>query len=162
MLFTLAAVFVLFYLGARWVLKHQAETDQRQYLASFALATREAVLQREDVAVLNFMRLASQNPDIVYTAFYNPVTGSRIIQPPSITLPARLNESLQVERRINGLPVASFFQKVQAGAGPEGWVEIGYSNQTLEKEIQTQLRRWMGLGAFTAGVTLILGSAKAA
>src|ERR1700722_20389402 len=86
-LFTLAAVFVLFYAGARWVLKHQAEQDQKQYLASFALATREAVLQREDVAVLNFMRLAAQNPDIVYTAFFNPVTGSRVIQPPSITLP---------------------------------------------------------------------------
>jgi signal transduction histidine kinase len=36
-------------------------------------------------------------------------------------------------------------------------VEIGYSSQALNQEIQGQLRRWMGLGAFTAGVTLILG-----
>jgi signal transduction histidine kinase len=156
-LFTLAAVFVLFYAGARWVLKHQAETDQKQYLASFALATREAVLQREDVAVLNFMRLASQNPDIVYTAFFNPVTGSRIIQPSSISLPARSTESPRVDRLVDGTRVFSLFQKVQVGNSPPGWVEIGYSSGALEKEIQTQLRRWMGLGAFTAGVTLVLG-----
>jgi signal transduction histidine kinase len=161
-LFTLAAVFVLFYAGARWVLKHQAQQDQRQYLASFALATREAVLQREDVAVLNFMRLASQNPDIVYTAFFNPVTGSRIIQPPTLTLPPLPAEFPPAGaggrkfRLSNGILVSSLFQKVQ-GRGPSGWVEIGYSTQALENQIQTQLRRWMGLGAFTAGVTLVLG-----
>ncbi|HTC22148.1 MAG TPA: hypothetical protein VK859_14925, partial [bacterium] len=44
--FTLGAVFILFYGGARLVLKHQAEADQKQYLDSFALAAREAVLQR--------------------------------------------------------------------------------------------------------------------
>ena len=158
---TLAAVFVLFYAGARWVLKHQAGEDQKQYLASFALATREAVLQREDVAVLNFMRLAAQNPDIVYTAFFNPVTGSRIIQPPTVIPPPPEDSARESDsRRFNladGTSVAALFQKVQVAGQPAGWVEIGYSAQALDREIQAQLRRWMGLGAFTAGVTLILG-----
>jgi signal transduction histidine kinase len=162
--FTLGAVFILFYGGARLVLKHQAEADQKQYLDSFALAAREAVLQREDVAVLIFMRLASKNADIVYTAFFNPVTGDRVAQPLS-SLPdantAIKNLGPDSDRETfdsyDHTALLARFEKINAGSSPGGWVQIGYSTQAQEKEIREQLHRWVGLSLLTAGVTLVLG-----
>jgi signal transduction histidine kinase len=159
-LFTLGAGFLLFYGGARLELKHQAETDQKQYLASFALAAREAVLQREDVAALNFMRLASKNPTIVFTAFFNPTTGSRVVLPlnyaqePLLTQQGFENKDLRLS---DGTEVSASVQKLDFGSGSSGWVEIGYSSLEMEQEIQNQLHRWLNLSLLTLSVTLILG-----
>jgi len=160
-LFTLGAGFLLFYGGARLELKHQAEADQKQYLASFALAAREAVLQREDVAVLNFMRLASKNPAIVFTAFFNPTTGSRVVLPlnyarePLLTsTPGFENKNLKLS---DGTAVSALVQKLNLESGPSGWVEIGYSSLEMEQEIQNQLHRWLNLSLLTLSATLILG-----
>src|ERR1700678_1015866 len=116
-LFTLGAGFLLFYGGARLELKHQAEADQKQYLASFSLAAREAVLQREDVAALNFMRLASKNPIIVFTSFFDPTTGSQVVLPlnyaqdPLLT-PSALGSENKNFRLSDGTAVSASIQKL--------------------------------------------------
>ncbi|HXL73261.1 MAG TPA: HAMP domain-containing sensor histidine kinase, partial [bacterium] len=161
-LFTLGAGFLLFYGGARLELKHQAEADQKQYLASFALAAREAVLQREDVAALNFMRLASKNQMIVFTAFFNPTTGSRVVLPLNYAQePLLISSAPGFEnknfRLSDGTAVSASVQKLDFGSGSSGWVEIGYSSLEMEKEIQSQLHRWLNLSLLTLSVTLILG-----
>ena len=163
-LFTLGAGFLLFYGGARFELKRQAEADQKQYLASFALAAREAVVQREDVAVLNFMRLASKNPAIVFTAFFNPATGSRVVlplnyerEPLLVPTPSATGTGIKNVRLADGTEVFASVQKLNFGSGSAGWVEIGYSSLEMEQEIQNQLHRWLNLSFLTLSVTLILG-----
>jgi signal transduction histidine kinase len=160
-LLTLGAGFLLFYGGARLELKHQAEADQKQYLASFALAAREAVLQREDVAALNFMRLASKNPLIVFTAFFNPTTGSRVVLPLNYAQEPLLTSTPGFEnknfRLSDGTAVSASIQKLDFENGSSGWVEIGYSSLEMEQEIQNQLHRWLNLSLLTLSVTLILG-----
>jgi signal transduction histidine kinase len=161
-LFTLCVSFGLFYVGSWVLLNRESAQSQSQTIESFALAGREAALQLEDVAVLNFMRHTSSQPSVLYTAYSNPRSGVLLSFPQSFEAeahpPASGDFSRTETRDLGGkVPAVVWTRPVALSGGSAGWVQVAYSQNALREEVGRQVKRWMGLAAAAAAATLLLG-----
>lgn len=161
-LFTLAVSFSLLFFGSRILLRRELERTQRQTVEAFALAGREAALQLEDVAVLNYMRQTASRPTVVYTAYANPRTGVHLSFPSAFeaeaALPAPGGPLDSAPHRLrDGTECLVWTRPVPLAGGKTGWVQVAYSRKALQEEVTQQVRRWGGLAAAAAAVTLLLG-----
>ena len=161
-LFTLGVSFGLLYVGSWILLNRESARSQQQVVETFALTGREAALQFEDVAVLNFMRHTTAQSSVVYTAFSNPRTGTVLAFPQSFQAEAldvpTVSSTAPIERKLrNGTEVRIWTQSVETGGKQRGWVQVAYSKNALREEVGRQVKRWVGLGAAAAMATLLLG-----
>jgi len=161
-LFTLSVSFGLLYSGSWILLNRESAQSQRQTIEAFALAGREAALQLEDVAVLNFMRHTASQPAVVYTAYSNPRSGVLLSFPQTFESEAHAppagDLSTAEHRKLKDQTDALVWTRsVALSGGQTGWVQVAYSQGALRKEVGRQVERWMGLAAVAAAATLFLG-----
>jgi signal transduction histidine kinase len=161
-LLTLFVSFGLLYFGSRILLNRESAETQRQTVEAFALAGREAALQLEDVAVLNFMRHTATQPSVLYTAYSNPRSGLVLVFPQTYQSEAALQtpgnflaaESRKLKDQTDALV---WTRPISLSTGKSGWVQVAYSQNALHQEVGRQVKRWMGLAAAAAAVALFLG-----
>jgi signal transduction histidine kinase len=167
-LFTLAVSFFLLFAGSRVLLHRESEKAQRQSLEALALAAREAALQREEVAVMNFMRLAASQNAVVYAAYARPGSRAVLAFPPAHEAEAaavpRPEGDARVEARTlkDGTRIRLWTRALDPRAPARGgWVALAYSEEALQASVAASMARWVRLGA-VAGLTALLLGALAA
>jgi signal transduction histidine kinase len=165
-LFTLFVSFGLLYFGSWILLNRESAQTQRQTVETFALAGREAALQWEDVAVLNFMRHTSAQSSVLYTAYSNPRTGVLLAFPQSFESEAASHPSGDFSaaepRKLKDQTDALVWTRpISLSGGKTGWVQVAYSQKALREDVGRQVKRWMGLAAAAAAIALFLGWAMA-
>ncbi len=166
-LLTLTVSFILLTLGSRVLLTHEQSRAQRQTLEAFALTGREAALQLEDVAVLNFMRHTSSQPTVLYTAYANPRTGLLLtypqrygseVHPPLAEVDSQPPSSRRLQ---DGSEALVWTRMVSIDNGKKGYVQVAYSRSALDAEVRGQVRRWGSMAAVAIAVALLLGAGVA-
>ncbi len=162
---SLLVSFFLIYEGSRILYQRQAKMSQAQEISDFALAAKEALIQHEDVAVLNFMRTVVKNPIVAYAAYSNPSSGTHIV------LPALFQkESFPSEEEKYASPNYPFHRRFQSGLetlewtasvrlenGIAGRVWLGYSQSALEKDLKEQTTKWMDVEMEAGAAALMIG-----
>lgn len=156
--------FFLVYAGARRLYERQARLGQMQQVSDFALAAKESMIQREDVAVLGFMRSALRNPAVAYVAYFNPATGVHLVLPESLqkeVFPAGEGapDSPLARRLASGLEAIQWTSPVPVPNGLPGRVWLGYSRAALERDLAEQTGKWGRLELETGVVALLIGLA---
>jgi signal transduction histidine kinase len=148
---TLGVVYACLYGGGLYLFQKEARLRQQQQAAAFALATQEALLQREDVAVLNFMKQVTKNTTVAYAVYSNPGSGVRVVVPDTFAKDPVLFTVVEgagspMKRRLSdGSEVLEWTSELEAG-GRLGRVSLGYSTQVVAREVHDQMKRWAGLG----------------
>ncbi len=165
MVVSLLVSFFLIYEGSRLLYQRQAKLSQAQKISDFALAAKEALIQHEDVAVLNFMRSAVENPTVAYAAYSNPSYGTHVVLPGSFqkesftsgTGKFALSDSPIRRDFQNGMKVLEWTTSVRLENGEMGRVWLGYSLAALEKDLKDQTAKWMRLELEAVAVALLVG-----
>ena len=162
--FTLAVSFVLMLGGSLVMLRREASRAQMQALETLGMSAREAALQREDVALLNFMRHSASEPGVLYAAYRNPRSGvvltahqsfegeASATGAPVVPGPATRPRTLR-----NGTEAVEWIQPVQVEGLRNGWISLVYSKTALARGLRDQLARWTGLAVAAGAVALLLG-----
>jgi signal transduction histidine kinase len=154
--------FFLVYEGARRLYERQTRLGQLQQVSDFALAAKESMIQREDVAVLSFMRSVLRNPSMAYAAYFNPATGVHLVLPENLQKDifpgAQGSLDSPLSRRLrNGLEVIQWTSPVPVENGAIGRVWLGYSKEALEKDLGEQTGKWMQVELEAGAVALLIG-----
>jgi signal transduction histidine kinase len=166
---TLAIGFALIHEGGRLLYQRQARLSQQQQVNDFAMTAKESLAQREDVAVLNFMKSAVRNPLVVFTAYSNFSTGTRVVYPQALERQAGgavsssrgqavglspPNRSLLLP---NGSEILEWSSPVSLEGRAQGEVRLGYSRAALEKDLGEQMDKLTRLELEAGGAALFVG-----
>ena len=168
---TLLISFFFVYEGARLLYQRQARLSQKQQIEDFALAARESLVQREDVAVLDFMKSAVRNPMVVFAAYSNFNSGTHAVFPQVLdrellsvwqksgqrdkTASGSANPILY--RLSNGMDIVEWSSFLQVDGRPQGVVRLGYSKAALERDLGSQTAKWTQLEMEAGAAALLLG-----
>jgi signal transduction histidine kinase len=116
------------------------------------LAARESYFTNDDVAVLDFIRLSSKDPFVVFAAFRNE-NGKTIVLPPTfrgIDL-SKTGPELPEGRRVELLS-----SQVEAGGKTVGTAMLAYDAGKLETLVQSQVNRWVGFAVLAGACALVI------
>lgn len=163
---TLLACLAIFRQGAAWMLSHQELKAEAQQVQGFAMDAREAVFRHEDLGLIHTMQALLKNPAVLYVAFANPGTGTRVVLPKPMAGEAwqglGAGVALPHRRPLKaGGEALDWAQPLDPRSRSSAWIEVGFSAQASRAQDQAQVRRWTGLvaGVLLAGLLLGLGMA---
>jgi signal transduction histidine kinase len=145
---TLAACLALSQRAARWLYQREETRRQAQMLADFSQSAREAVFKHEDLGLIQAMRTLLKDPSLVYAAFYNPASRSRLTLPagmgPEAWRGAGAASPQRAQRRSlsAGTAVEVWSLPLQASARGSAWVELAFSSAVGERLLDQQMREW--------------------
>lgn len=145
---TLAACLALSSRGARWLYQREETRRQAQMLSDFTLSAREAVFKHEDLGLIQAMRGLLKDPSLVFAAFYNPASRSRLTLPAAMApeawrgLDGGLHARPQLLKLAAGTPVCAWSQPLQGATKGSAWVELAFSSAEGERLLDTQMREW--------------------
>jgi len=83
-LLSVAIVLAVMIGGAHFLFLSEARDAQRRQVEAFALAARESYFAHEDVAVLNFIRMAVKDDTVVFAAYTGEKGKTRLVMPSSL------------------------------------------------------------------------------
>jgi signal transduction histidine kinase len=141
---TLAASMVLFQVAGRMLLQRQERNGQYRRLEDFAEAAREAVFSREDVGLVHAMRVMLKDPAVVYVAYANPDSGTRLTLPDRYAGQAwRGATAGQAAARAALLPDGTeamvWSQPLEPHLKRSGWVELAFSAQDARRQVSDEM-----------------------
>lgn len=162
---TLLISFFFIYEGARLLYQRQARSNQEQQISDFVLAAKETLIQREDVAVLNFMKSVLRNPLVAYAVYSNPAAGIRIVLPQEFQkekFSPQGSKSVEgdpftVRRLSNGLEVGEWTAALPGPNGELARLWLGYSKPALDSDLASQTHKWLQLEMVAGTAALFLG-----
>src|SRR5579863_4552432 len=162
---SLLVSFFLIYEGSRLLYQRQEKVNQAQEISDFALAAKESLIQHEDVAVLNFMKSAVNNPLVAYAAYSNPSTGTHVVLPmefqkevfTSGNEKSGISNSPLRRRFKNGMETLEWTESIHLESGMTGRVWLGFSQAALEKDLGEQTAKWMRLELEAGAAALVIG-----
>jgi len=137
--------------GAQILFLSEAHESEQKQIGSFALAAREAYFAHEDVEVLNYIKMASKDDMVAFTAYVSD-KGQHLVLPSSFA-----DQDLTQGDKVlpNGRRVSVLSIPVQVEGQKVGLVSIGYDTEKVEKRIQTQVWHWIEL-AVVAGLSALV------
>jgi signal transduction histidine kinase len=174
-LLSVAIVLAVMIGGARFLFLNEARDSQRRQVDAFALAARESYFAHEDVAVLNFIRMAVKDEIVVFAAYTGEKGKTRLVMPSSfqgqnLTAGAKvlpngsevemlsltrlvLPDSSQGQELAMGLKTLPDGRKVEISSLPVeasgkivGAVYMAYDPAKVEERVRAQVGKWVGLG----------------
>jgi signal transduction histidine kinase len=163
---TLLACLLLFRQGASWMLSRQELRGEGQLVQGFAVDAREAAFRHEDLGLIHTMQALLKDPSVLYVAFANPTTGTRLALPkalageawqglgPGVAMPHGRTQR-------SGAKVLDWALPLDARVRQSAWIEVGFSPDASQSLAQAQIRRWTGLAAGVLLLGLLLGLAMA-
>jgi len=137
--------------GAKILFLNEVHESEQKQIDSFSLAAREAYFAHEDVEVLNYIKMASKDEMIAFTAFVSD-KGQRLVLPAAF---AGLDFAPGEKILSDGRKISIFAKPVEVNGEKAGLVAIGYDSDKIEKRIQAQVGHWIELGAI-AGVSALV------
>lgn len=139
--------------GARYLFWNEIAESQQKQLAGFALAARESFFAHEDVATLNFMRMAAKDETVVFAAFVDGGARNRLALPSAFQ-----DADLTPGPRLlsDGRRAEVLASKVEGGGQPIGTVALAYDTDKLEARVRAQVGKWVGLGAAAGACAILL------
>jgi signal transduction histidine kinase len=163
---TLLACLAFFRQGAAWMLARQEMKAEAQQVQGFAMAAREAVFRHEDLGLIHTMQDLLKNPSVLYVAFANPSTGTRVVLPKALSGEAWQGlgtGAAEPHRRTlkAGGEVLDWAQPLDPRSRGTAWIELGFSDEASRTQARAEIRRWTGLAAGVLLAGLLLGLAMA-
>jgi signal transduction histidine kinase len=163
---TLLACLAIFRQGAAWMLARQELKAEGQQMQGFAMDAREAVFRHEDLGLIHTMQALLKNPAVLYVAFANPGTGTRVVLPKPMAGeawqglgPGVVQPHLRPLR--SGGQVEDWALALDPRSRQSAWIEMGFSAELSRTQAQAQIHRWTGLAAGVLLAGLLLGLAMA-
>lgn len=164
---TLAVCLLLLLGGASHLLRKEIQDAQFKQVSAFALEAKEALLSKEEVAVLNYIRMVSKDPLVVYAAYIHPSSSLKIVYPPKfdkervfledpVLMETRQGTSV-LDSLSDGTRVEEWLLKVEGDNKDKAYVRLAFSEDKLKERVNGQLRQWMGIGAVAGAGALVLG-----